>query len=154
MTKGTLVSRGTRRIVTSWTIVMTVCAIAASSAAAGEASGLVSGKVRGFFHRDCFVCGDSAKYIAANNVWCAWQGDHVVVHVTFKNRSVEGLKVTWHPSYTIRNGSDHGGGLTSLQDTKLAGGESKSVSVSQSPKDTPVGAAIAVCKPSFYLVGH
>jgi len=130
--------------------------IAASAMAApwASASGPVTGKVTGLFHRDCLVCGDSAKYIVAKNVWCGWQDGHVVIHVTFANRSVESLKVTWHPSYTIRNGSDHGGGISSLQDTKLNGGQAKNVIVGQSPKGTPPGSPIAVCKPSFYLVGH
>jgi len=136
-------------------VAVAVIATAATSAAlAGSYSGPVTGKVKGVFHRDCLVCGDSAKYIAAKNVWCGWQDGQVVVHVTFTNRSVEGLKVTWHPSYTIRNGSDHGTGLTSLQDTKLSGGQTKNVVVTQRPKDTPGGSPISACKPSFYLVGH
>ena len=135
-------------------VVITVAAIASSAAVARSASGSVTGKVLGKFHRDCLICGDSAKYIAARNVWCGWRDGQVVIHVTFTNRSVERLKVTWHPSYTIRNGSDHGTGLTSLQETKVTGGQTKNVIVTQSPKDTPKRSPISVCKPSFYLVGH
>jgi len=135
-------------------LLLAVGMFAASSAVASGKGGPVTGKVAGVFHRDCLACGDSAKYIVASSVWCGWQDGHVVIHVTFHNRSVEGLKVTWHPSYAIRMGSDHGTGLSSLQDTKLSGGQTKSVIVSQSPKDTPSGSAIASCKPSFYLVGH
>jgi hypothetical protein len=134
--------------------VLVLGALMAGAALAQGKSGPVTGKVAGYFHRNCLTCGGPDKYIAASNVWCGWQDGHVVIHVTFHNRSVEGLKVTWHPSYTIRMGSDHGGGLTSLQDVKLAGGQTKSVLVGQNPKDTPTSSAIGVCKPSFYLVGH
>jgi len=128
--------------------------VVGSAAFARHSSGPITGVVRGYFHRDCFACGDSARYIVAKNVWCGWRDGKVIIHVAFYNHSVEGLKVTWHPSYTIRNGSDHGTGISSLQDTKIAGGGSKNAIATQSPKDTPVGARIGVCKPSFYLVGH
>jgi len=124
--------------------------VAASAALAGP----ITGKVAGSFHRDCFACGDSAKYIVTKNAWCAWRDGNVVIHIRFTNRSIESLKVTWHPSYTIKNGSDHGTGLSSLQDTKLRSHETKDVIVSQSPKGTPERAPISVCKPSFYLIGH
>lgn len=134
--------------------VVAAALLGGASAAYAHESGQARGIVRGVFHRDCFACGDSAKYIVTKNVWCAWRDGNVVIHVAFYNRSVETLKVTWHPSYTIRNGSDHGTGLTSLQDTKIKGGGSVNATVSQSPKDTPANAVIGVCKPSFYLVGH
>ena len=143
-----------KRIAAVLGLVLALAALTAGAALAHGKSGSVTGKVAGHFHRDCVGCGDSARYIAASNVWCGWQDGQVVIHVTFHNRSVEGLKVTWHPSYTIRMGSDHGTGLTSLQDTSISGGQTKSVLVGQSPKDTPTGSAIGVCKPSFYLVGH
>jgi hypothetical protein len=135
-------------------VLVIVVVMAGASTASAQQTGAVTGKVRGVFHRDCFACGDSAKYIVATNAWCGWRDGNVVIHVRFRNRSVETLKVTWHPSYTIRNGSDHGTGLTSLQDTKLRGGQAKDVIVSQSPKGTPARSAISVCKPSFYLVDH
>jgi len=142
-----------KRFLLVWIPILAVVMAIASTASARQ-TGAVTGKVRGVFHRDCFACGDSTKYIAANSVWCGWRDGNVVIHVRFRNRSVENLKVTWHPSYTIRNGSDHGTGLTSLQDTKLRGGERKDVIISQSPKGTSARAAISVCKPSFYLVGN
>lgn len=117
-----------------------------------EAAGGVTGRISGRFHRDCFACGDAAKYIKATNVWCGWSGRDVVIHVTFRNSSVERIKVTWHPSYAVRNGSDHGTGLTSLQDVTLNGGQTKSVLAHQNPRGTPKGSGLSVCKPSFYLV--
>jgi hypothetical protein len=144
-----------RSVLLSGTLALAaICLLSYPLVAVSKAVGPVTGKISGVFHRDCLACGDSAKYIVATNVWCGWRDGDVLIHVRFSNRSVEGLKVTWHPSYAIRNGSDHGDGLTSLQETKLNGGTSINVVVRQNPKDTPTGAAIAVCKPSFFLVGH
>jgi hypothetical protein len=140
-----------RRLVASLVLAAALLGVTTASVAAAEATA-VTGKVKGYFHRDCFACGNLARYIAAKNVWCGWQSGHVVVHVTFRNRSAERVTVTWHPSYTIRRGDDHGTGLTSLQDTKLNSGQMRSVLVSQSPHGVSAGSAIAVCKPSFYLV--
>ena len=85
--------------------VVAAALLGGASAAYAHESGQARGIVRGVFHRDCFACGDSARYIVTKNVWCAWRDGNVVIHVAFYNRSVETLKVTWHPSYTIRNGS-------------------------------------------------
>ena len=142
---------GFRRGATAILVVIFVASVVASTAAVSTASP-VTGVIRGYFHRDCLTCGGIDRYVAAKNVWCGWQDNHVVIHVTFHNRSVEHVKITWHPSYTIRMGGDHGGGLTSLQDTKLSPGQTRSFLVGQSPKGVPPNSALAVCKPSFYLV--
>ena len=69
-----------------------------------------------------------------------------------QNTSVEHLTVTWHPSYTIRGGGEHGAGLTSTEDSGFDSGETRLLVSTQDPQGVPVGAAIGECKPSFYLV--
>ena len=54
-------------------------------------------------------------YIHVDKVWCGWQDGQVILHVRFRNDSVEHVTVNWHPSYVIRDGGSHGTGLTSVQ---------------------------------------
>ena len=100
----------------------------------------------------CFGCGDMTHYVKADNVWCAWQGDNVIVHVRFRNTSVEHVTISWHPSYTIQRGGAHGDGLTSVQDSGVNAGASRGVFVKQQPKGVPSGSPIGACKPSFFSV--
>ena len=85
------------------------------SAVAGD-SKPIHGKVIGHFASasSCFGCGEMVKYVRADRVWCAWQGDNVIVHVRFRNTSVEHITISWHPSYTIRGGGSHGEGFSSM----------------------------------------
>jgi len=112
----------------------------------------VSGKIRGTFHRDCFGCGDLKRYIKTSDVWCAWRGDTVLVHVRMTNDSVEHVTVNWHPSYVIAGGSEHGAGLSALQDSGFDAGETRELTAEQNPEGTTPGARIGECKPSFFLV--
>ena len=82
----------------------------------------------------------------------AWQGENVIIHVRFRNRSVEHITIHWHPSYTIRGGGAHGEGLSSMQDSGVNAHASRGVFVKQDPKGVSTGARIGVCKPSFSLV--
>lgn len=123
------------------------------TALAGE-SKPIHGKISGQFASasGCFGCGDMIKYVKADNVWCAWQGENVIIHVRFRNTSVERLAITWHPSYIVRGGGEHGGGLTSLQDVTINGHASRGVYAKQDPKGVPTGSPLGVCKPAFYMV--
>src|SRR5579871_3126874 len=95
--------------------VLVVACLVASGVSTARSLTPIKGKVTGTFASasGCFACGDMAKYIHADRVWCAWQGDNVIIHVRFRNTSVEHLTVSWHPSYEVRNGGSHGDGLTS-----------------------------------------
>lgn len=125
----------------------------ASAASAKKKPKPITGKILGRFHRDCLLCdGERTARILASNAWCAWQDGKVIIHVTFRNTSIEHLTVQWHPSYHIREGSDHGTGLTSVQDAGIDGKATREVIAEQDPKGTPDGSRIDECKPSFFGV--
>jgi len=126
--------------------------VAAKSSASQPDPDAIGVKTAGSFHRDCFGCGDLTHYIKTGNVWCAWKGDTVLVHVTMTNRSVEHVTVTWHPSYTIVGGAEHGAGLTSTEDSGFDAGETRDLVSEQSPDGVTAGTKIGECKPSFFLV--
>lgn len=130
-----------------------VALVLAASAYAGDTRP-IHGKVIGHFasKSSCFGCGEMIKYVRADRVWCAWQGDNVIIHVRFRNNSVEHTTIHWHPSYTIRGGGSHGEGWSSLQDSGVNAHASRGVYVKQQPKGVPAGSPIGVCKPSFNLV--
>jgi hypothetical protein len=125
---------------------------AVAKSAPESAAESIGVKTTGSFARDCFGCGDLADYIDTSDVWCAWKDDKVLVHVTMTNRSVEHVTVTWHPSYTIVGGAEHGAGLTSTEDSGFDAGESRELISEQNPDGIADGAEIGECKPSFFLV--
>jgi len=112
----------------------------------------VTQRVPGTFVRSgCLGCTNVDK-IATSNTYCGWDGNHVIVHVDFANSSSETLKVSWHPSYLIQNGTSHGTGLTSIQKTKIGPGANVEVFDKESPKGTAAGTPIAKCYPSFFTI--
>ncbi|MFN0155519.1 MAG: hypothetical protein ACKVUT_14190 [Gaiella sp.] len=113
---------------------------------------LVTGKIAGVFHRDCFGCGDLKVYIRTSDVWCGWRDETVVVHVRMTNESVEHVTVNWHPSYVIRGGAEHGAGLGSIQDDGFDAGQTRVLVAEQQPEGVAPGAALSECKPSFFLI--
>src|SRR5205085_10186741 len=76
------------------------------SAALGSPTETIQGKVTGQFASasGCLGCGDMTRYVKADRVWCAWQGDNVIIHARFRNASIEHVTVSWHPSYIVRGG--------------------------------------------------
>jgi hypothetical protein len=126
--------------------------VAAQSSAPASDAETIGVKTTGRFHRDCLGCGELADYIKTGNVWCAWQDDKVLVHVTMTNRSVEHVTVTWHPSYKLVGGAEHGAGLTSTEDSGFDAGETRDLISEQNPEGISAGAKIGECKPSFFLV--
>jgi hypothetical protein len=132
-------------------------ALAATLFGASSASGgPPSGAVRGSFSIGLLASGDElSQYITGSDVWCAWRGTHVVVHVTLKNSSVETISATVKPRYTIARGSEHGTSFLGAKDYTLKGGQSRPLTIDAGrPAGTPSGARIATCSPYLYLVGH
>jgi hypothetical protein len=129
-------------------------AVALTSSALASDSKPIQRKVTGHFGSaaSCFGCGDMVKYVKADRVWCAWQGDNVIIHARFRNTSIEHITIHWHPSYTIRGGGSHGDGLSSLQDSGVNAHASRGMFVKQKPKGVPAGSPIGACKPSFSTV--
>ena len=76
----------------------------------------------------------------------------MIIHVRFRNISIEHLTIHWHPTYVVRGGGAHGEGLTSLQDSGVNARAARGVFVQQKPKGVPKGSPLATCKPSFYSV--
>jgi hypothetical protein len=143
-----------RKLALACSVVLAVAAAVASGAFARQTAP-IHGKVVGHFASasSCFGCGDMVKYVRVDRVWCAWQGDNVVIHVRFRNTSIEHIKITWHPSYVVRGGGSHGDGFSSLQETELNAHAVRGAFITQQPKGVPSGSALATCKPSFSLVG-
>jgi hypothetical protein len=131
-------------------VAVVACAVFAGVATATPMTDKVGGHFAGA--SSCFACGDMAKYVRADRVWCAWQGDNVVIHVRFRNTSVAHLTISWHPSYTIQGGGSHGDGLTSVQDSGINAHATRGVYVTQQPQGIPPGSPIGQCKPSYMLV--
>jgi hypothetical protein len=134
-------------------LVTAACLVFVTSALAKN-SEPIHGKITGHFASasSCLGCSDMVRYVKADRVWCAWQGDNVIIHVRFRNIAIEHITISWHPSYTIRGGGSHGEGLSSLQDSGLNARASRGVYVKQKPKGVPAGSPLAVCKPSFSSV--
>jgi hypothetical protein len=111
----------------------------------------VTGKVAGEFQSvsGCLGCGSLVHYIHVDKVWCGWQDGQVVIHVRFRNSSVEHVTVDWHPSYVIRDGGSHGTGLTSIQSSGVDAHATRVLTVQQSPDGVAAGSAIGQCEPAF-----
>jgi hypothetical protein len=116
----------------------------------------VTGRISGDFQSTsgCLGCGSLIRYVHADDVWCGWQGDQVLIHVRFHNDSVEHVTIDWHPSYVISDGGSHGAGLTSLQSSGINPHSTRVVVVKQSPEGTPAGSAIGQCEPAFSTVDN
>ena len=113
-----------------------------------------TGRVRGSFSIGTLASfDDKAKYIHGSNVWCAWRGSHVLVHVTLRNSSVETIKATVKPRYYIARGSEHGSSFLAGKDYKIVGGRTVSALMDAGrPEGTPTAARIGRCAPYLYLV--
>jgi hypothetical protein len=131
--------------------VLVLAIVAVSSASASAQS---TNRVPGSFGVGSLASfDDKAKYISGKNVWCAWRGSHVMVHVTLHNSSVEKIKATVKPRYYIARGSEHGSSFLAGKDFKLATGRTVSALMDAGkPEDTPTGARIGRCAPYLYLV--
>ena len=131
-------------------VVIGIIAAATHKSAPPVKAADVIDRVSGSFVRTgCFGCSNTDK-IQTSDTYCGWDGTNVIVHVVFANTSVESLTVSWHPSYLIRNGTAHGTGLTSIQQTTVKPGATVAVFNRQSPAGTTAGSPIATCDPSFF----
>ena len=135
-------------------VLASVAAVSASASALAGDTVPIKGKVLGNFasKSSCFACGEMIRYVRADRVWCAWQGDNVVIHARFRNSSIEHITINWHPSYSIRGGGSHGDGFSSMEDSGVNAHASRGVFVKQKPKGVPKGSPISACHPSFSLV--
>jgi hypothetical protein len=133
------------------TLAVTLVAAAALVAVAVAAP---PGAVKGDFSQGLLASSDPlAKYISARDVWCAWKGNRVIVHLTVRNRSVERVEATIKPRYFIHNGGEHGSSFFGAKDFLINGGSSRSITIDAgSPKGTPARSRIGRCAPMLYLL--
>ncbi len=99
-----------------------------------------------------FGAGDLSKRLKASNVWCGWVKDRVIVHINLKNTAVEHVTATIQPSYTIKGGSKHGAGFSSLENYGFDAGEFRSLWIKEEPKGTKVGSPLSRCSPSLFSI--
>ena len=88
-------------------------------------------------------------YVHTANVWCAWQGDQVLIHVRFSNSSVEHVSVDWHPTYRIAAGGEHATGLTQVQSIDLPPHSTSNALARDTPGTVANGSPIGACIPAF-----
>ena len=92
-------------------------------------------------------------YLRFSNVFCYWKKDEVWVHVTIRNSSVEGSKLTISPRYYIAGGGEHGSSLGGWEHVTVGGKGFKSAWINaEQPKGTPRGSKISRCAPEVILV--
>jgi hypothetical protein len=112
------------------------------------------GAVRGQFTIGILAQGDSlTKYMRWSNVWCVWQGDHVIVHVSAKNTSAEHVTASIKPRYYIARGGVHGDGVLSIEDKGFDAGEFRSLWLDAGkPKGVPAKTPISRCAPYLFSI--
>jgi hypothetical protein len=111
------------------------------------------GAVRGTFKTStCVGCeGDLVARVSGRNVFCVWSKDHVMVHISFRNRAIAHLTLHVMPKYKIREGGQHGSGLGSLEDIGVDGKAFRSVWIDAGkPKGVPAKSPISSCEPYLF----
>jgi hypothetical protein len=92
----------------------------------------------------------AADAIHGTNVWCAWNGDHVQVHITLRNSSDDDISATIRPSYRIRGHGRHGSSLFSLKKVEIDGDSHRDwLADAGEPHGVQPGTPISKCEPSL-----
>lgn len=137
-------------------VVILAVALVAVAGAAAQTMKPPKGAVPGTFDRDCmFGCGDEelVRFLKVSNVWCKWDGEEFVVHLTLRNGSEAGIKVQVQPRYRIYRAGLHGDGFGSISDTHVdARGFKSWYIVKGKPKGVRPKARIKACIPRLYHV--
>jgi hypothetical protein len=112
------------------------------------------GAVRGSFSKGILAETEAlARYLKASNIWCAWRGDNVIVHVSLKNTAAEHVTATIKPRYFIQRGGEHGSGLTSAKDYGFDAGEFRSLWIDAGePEGVKAKTPISRCAPYLFLI--
>lgn len=137
-------------------LVLAVLAVALVSAFSVSAvAAAPPGAVRGSFSQGWLASSDElSKYISGSDVWCAWRGNHVFVHVTIRNRSVERVEATLKPRYYLRGGGEHGSSFLGAQSFKINARSARSITMDAGkPKGISRPVGIRKCAPYLYLLG-
>ena len=110
------------------------------------------GAIKGTFSRGLFAGDTLSKLLTSSAVWCAWRGDHVIVHVNLRNRSTEHVTATVKPRYFIRNGGEHGSSGFG-KDYGFDAGEFRSLWIDAGkPDGVAAKTPLAKCTPYLFLI--
>jgi hypothetical protein len=132
-------------------IALVILAIAALATAGIAFAKPPKGAVHGTFSKS-LALGDSnlIKLLSASNVYCFWSKGHVIVHITFRNHSVEHVTLSVEPKYTIRNGGTHGNGITNWQSVGINASAFRAVFLdAKAPDGVPKNSPIGSCRPDL-----
>jgi hypothetical protein len=90
------------------------------------------------------ICiGHPDRSITGENVWCRWDGDHVQVHITFRNSSGDNLVATVRPNYWIAGHGRHGSSDGSRREVAVSAGAYRDwLTDAGRPKGVPAGTPI------------
>lgn len=136
------------------TAVALMALIGVSALTAVAAAKPPKGAVRGTFTIGILAQGNElTRYLRFSNVFCVWSKDHVFVHVTIRNSSIEQVTAEIVPRYYIAGGGEHGSSLGGHEDVKVAGHGFKSAWIdAEKPKGVPTGARISRCAPYLFTI--
>lgn len=94
------------------------------------------------------------KALTWSNVYCGWDGDHVTVHIDFKNTLAAHVSVEVQPRYSIQNGGLHGTSVSSRTSFGVpAAGPYTWWGNAGAPAGVTKGAPIRKCSPQLTNVG-
>jgi hypothetical protein len=140
------------RIVLALTLAATILTAAATRTASAKTH---EPKVKGYLRvSTCsFLCighDDLVDHIHGTDVWCAWKGDHVHVHIMFSSTSDHDVEATIRPTYRTIDGGRHGSSLFSLKSVKLGSNSRREwLGDAGRPHNTRIGTAISLCEPTL-----
>jgi len=103
----------------------------------------------------CIGHDDVAEGVQGSNVWCAWKGDHVQVHITLINTSDDDVTASIRTTYRIVGHGRHGSSLRALRRVTIDGNSRRDwFGDAGKPDDVPTGTAISTCEPSVSSVSR
>ena len=117
---------------------------------ASESSAPEGAKSGGIKYDCSSNCGDdlARDRLKFKDVWCRWQGDHVVVHVRVENPLVVPTKTSITPAYEIEDGGMHGTSFGSDRSVPARGDSYTAAEIDAgSPEGVPTGTTINSCEP-------
>ena len=134
-------------------IILGLVALAGAASSAQSSGRPIRGKIAGDMGHDSFstaINGSQAALDALewDNVWCGWQGGHVVVHATFTNTSGASVVVHIAPAYDVVNAGTHGDS-SDITANVPAGKTVSWLGDAGSPQGVAVGTPLAHCGPGI-----
>lgn len=131
--------------------------VAVLLAGCSSESAAPEGARRGDIRYDCSSnCGDelARDRLRFDDIWCVWEGGHVLVHVRVENPLVVATVTDITPAYEIRDGGRHG---TSFGSDRPVPAARRSYTEAQidagRPEGVPSGSEISSCEPQVQSLG-